>query len=64
LSSKSLPEVSEKWDNSECKDCPIGDKSLYRVSGKPCLEKKRIVMKGSFCAIKPKTVQNERENKP
>ena len=73
MSSQSLPEVSEKlkkkWENSECKDCPKGDKNLYLISSKPCVEKQRIVMKGNFCVIaprnsKPKTVQNERENKP
>lgn len=47
-------DLLEKWENSECKDCPSGDKSLYMVSGKPCVEKQRIVLKGSFCAIDPR----------
>jgi hypothetical protein len=52
--SNSLPEVSElerKWANSECQDCPNGDKNLWLIAGRPCTFKKRIVMKGGFCVV-------------
>lgn len=51
----SLPEVSElerKWANSECQNCPKADKNLWLIAAKPCVEKKRIVYLGSFCAVR------------
>ncbi len=54
----SLPEVSklkEKWANSECQTCSMGDLNLYLISGKPCVEKQRITKKGSFCAVRPES---------
>lgn len=41
----------DKWENSECKYCPVGDKNLWDIARRPCTEKKRIVLKGNFCAV-------------
>lgn len=40
------------WDNP---NCSMGDLNLYLVSGKPCVEKRRIVKTGSFCAVRPES---------
>ena len=58
----SLPEVSEI--GHYCKDCENYDEKRMQWLKQPCEFQKRVA-NGRFCVdFKPKTVQNERENKP